>query len=194
MFCRLPVGINFMKSDKLSEFLLIKRLAKKCDPRIGDDAAMVKLNDNKCLLYTCDSLVSGEHFLNRYITPYQIGRKAAAVNLSDIAAMGGQPKYLLVSLFLTNGTIGKFIDELYRGINYQCHLYDAKIIGGNIAKSSRFAIDIFLVGEAAQNRVVFRSGAKIGDLVLMTGTLGDSAAGLKLLQKPPVKINKWAKP
>lgn len=178
-----------MKIDKLSEFSLIKRIVKFCDQRVGDDAAVVKVNHKKCFLYTCDSLVSGEHFRESYITPYQIGRKAAAVNLSDIAAMGGKPKYLLVSLFLTRKTTGKFIDELYRGINHQCSLYGVTIIGGNIAKSNRLAIDIFLIGEAVKGKTIFRSGAKVGDLVLVTGTLGDSAAGLELLQNPQVRVN-----
>jgi thiamine-monophosphate kinase len=185
-----------MKSKNLSEFLLIDRIANKFGKHkndvlkgIGDDTAVVKVNKNKYLLYTCDSLVSGIHFSEKYSTSYQIGRKAAAVNISDIAAMGGQPNHCLVSLFLPENTTKKFIDELYLGLIEECNLYDIDIIGGNIAKSGQFIIDLFLIGEVPRQNLLLRSGAKVGDLVLVTGNLGDSAAGLKLLQNPQLNIS-----
>jgi len=185
-----------MKTNNLSEFSLINRIANKFHQYkkdvlkgIGDDAAVVKINKDKCFLYTCDTLVSGVHFLEKYATPYQIGQKAAAINISDIAAMGGKPKYFLVSLFLPQGTTEKFIDQLYQGLIEKCNLYDIDIIGGNIARSNQFIIDLFLIGGVSAKNLLLRSGAKVGDLVLVTGTLGDSAAGLKLLQNPTINIS-----
>lgn len=156
---------------------------------IGDDAAVIKINKNKYLLYTCDAQVSGEHFLEQYSSPYQIGRKAAAVNLSDIAAMGGTPKYLLVSLFLPKLTTEKFIDALYEGLSEECKKYNVNIVGGNISKSSQFIIDIFLTGEVSSKNMLFRSGAKVGDAVVVTGTIGDSAKGLQLLKQNKKKYS-----
>lgn len=178
-----------------SEFALIDKIAHKfikyshnVRKGIGDDAAVVKYNKDKYLLYTCDSLVSGIHFSEKFSTPYQIGQKAAAVNISDIAAMGGKPNHFLVSLFLPESTTEKFIDGLYQGLTEECNLYSIDIIGGNIAKSSQFIIDLFLIGEVPRQNLLLRSGAKVGDLVLVIGNLGDSAAGLKLLQNPKLNI------
>ena len=184
-----------MIKKNLSEFLLIDRITNKFRKYkgdvykgIGDDCAVIKSNKDKCLLYTCDSLVSGIHFSEKYSSPYQIGRKVTAVNISDIAAMGGKPSHFLVSLFLPEGTTEKFIDELYKGLTEEGNLYDIDIIGGNIAKSNQFIIDLFLVGEVPCQNLLLRSGAKVGDLVLITGNLGDSAAGLELLQNPKLNI------
>ena len=189
-----------MKIKKLSEFSLIDRISHRFNKYgkdivkgIGDDAAVIKFNKNTHLLYTCDALVSGVHFNPEYSTPYEIGRKAAAINISDIASMGGKPKYLLVSLFLPKNTTEKFIDELYKGLNKECDLYDINIIGGNISRNNRFIIDLFLVGEVSSDRVLFRSGAQVGDMVLVTGTLGDSAAGLKLLKNRQLNISQLEK-
>ena len=185
-----------MRKKNISEFLLIDRIANKFGKYkndvlkgIGDDCAVIKSNKNKYLLYTCDSLISGIHFSEKYSRPYQIGRKVAAVNISDIAAMGGQPNHCLVSLFLPEGRTEKFIDELYQGLIEECSLYDVDIIGGNIARSNQFIIDLFLIGEVSPQNLLLRSGAKVEDLVLVTGNLGDSAAGLKLLQNPQLNIS-----
>lgn len=184
--------------NTFTEDSLIKRISdnlrinnKNIIKGIGDDTAVVKVNKNKYFLYTCDSLVSGVHFSEKYFSPYQIGRKAATVNMSDIAAMGGVPKHLLVSLFLPEGTTEKFIDELYKGLTDECRVYNVDIIGGNISKSKEFIIDIFLTGEVSSKNLLLRSGARVGDVVVVTGTLGDSATGLKLLQKPGGKISNY---
>ncbi|MBI3366542.1 thiamine-phosphate kinase [Candidatus Roizmanbacteria bacterium] len=178
-----------MKANKLTEFFLIDRISNKFKEYrtevikgIGDDAAVVKINSKRYVLYTCDALVAGVHFSEKYFSPYQIGRKAAAVNLSDIAAMGGVPKHLLISLFLPKGTTEQFIGELYKGLIDECKKYDVDIIGGNISKNNQFIIDVFLTGEISSKNIVLRSGAQIGDAVAVTGTLGDAFTGLKLLQ------------
>lgn len=184
-------------SNKVTEFSLIKRISsifpgnkKGVLKGIGDDTAVVKDKNGKCHLYTCDSLVSGIHFSEKYSSFYHIGRKAAAVNISDIAAMGGQPKYMLASLFLPDDISELNIKELYRGIKYECDSFQIDVIGGNIAKSHQFIIDIFLIGEVVFAPPLFRSGAKAGDLVMVTGTLGDSALGLNLLKENNFKSGK----
>lgn len=165
-----------------TEVSLIKNISRKIRIQnsnvikgIGDDAAVVKKNKNIFSLYTCDSLVSGVHFSEKYFSPYQIGQKAVAVNLSDIAAMGGVPKYMLVSLFIPKDTTEKNTDELYKGLIDECKKFNVDIIGGNISRSDQFIIDIFLVGEVHSKNVLLRSGAQIGDVVAVTGNLGDSA-------------------
>lgn len=185
-----------MKSDKFTEFSLIEKIKKNIRrynkdvyKGIGDDAAAVKAAKDKYLLYTCDALVSGVHFSQKYASAYQVGQKAAAVNLSDIAAMGGIPKHFLVSLFLPIGISEKFINELYKGILNECRKFDVDVIGGNIARNNKLIVDLFLTGEASFPKPLLRGGAKPGDLVLVTGTLGDSGAGLKILQNPNLKIS-----
>lgn len=168
--------------NTFTEILLIKNISrnirihnKSVLKGIGDDAAVVKKDKNTFSLYTCDSLVSGVHFSEKYFFPYQIGRKAVAVNLSDIAAMGGIPKHILVSLFIPKGTTEKYIDELYKGLIDECKKFNVDIVGGNISKCNQFIIDIFLTGEVNSKNVLLRSGARIGDVVAVTGNLGDSA-------------------
>lgn len=166
----------------ISEFSLIKKIKSQIQKNkdsvikgIGDDAAVVKKDKNTYLLYTCDAVVSGVHFSENYFFAYQIGRKAAAVNLSDIAAMGGVPKHMLVSLFLQKNMKEKFIDELYKGLTDECKKYKVEIIGGNISRSNTFIMDIFLIGEVAVKNLVLRSGAQISDIVMVTGKLGSSS-------------------
>ncbi len=183
--------------NKVTEFSLIKRISsifpvnkKEVLKGIGDDTAVVNNKNGRCHLYTCDSLVSGTHFSEKYSSFYHIGRKAVAVNISDIAAMGGQPKYILVSLFLPDDTKEFDIKELYRGIKEECDSFQIDVIGGNIAKSHQFIIDIFLIGEVVFTLPLYRFGAKKGDMVIVTGTLGDSALGLHLLKEKKIKLDK----
>ncbi len=170
-----------MKNKNVSEFFIIKQIRKKIKINdktvikgIGDDTAAIKTDNDKCTLYTCDSLVADIHFKEKYTSPYQLGRKAAVSNISDIASMGGKPKYCLVSLFLPTKTTEKYINELYRGLMHEFKKYNVVVIGGNISKSNSFAVDIFLIGEVSSKNILFRSGAQINDAVLVTGTLGNA--------------------
>ncbi len=142
---------------------------------IGDDCAYVDAG-KKYWLYTTDSIVENVHFTLKKYSPENIGRKAIAVNVSDIAAMGGKPKQCLVSLFLPTHVYGKLITKIYQGIVKECRKYRVDIIGGNIAKSEKLIIDIFMIGEVKKNKLILRSGAKVGDKVLVTGTLGKKNA------------------
>jgi thiamine-monophosphate kinase len=149
---------------------------------IGDDTASFKPRSGHEILVTCDCVVEGRHFLSRHISAVNLGRRSMMLNISDIGAMGGHPLYALVSLGLKNETLVKDIEDLYRGFLVELNPFGASIIGGNLTKSGDgIFIDITLIGEVEEGRAVRRSGATPGDVILVTGYPGQSAAGLQLL-------------
>jgi thiamine-monophosphate kinase len=178
--------------SQIGEFGLIERLRGKITDKggnvvvgIGDDAAAFGIRAGSCVLATCDAQIEGVHFLRQNASPKDIGRKAVAINISDIAAMGGRPTFMLVCLGLPPGTDVEFVDELYAGFCAECELYGVRILGGNMARlPERISIDVFLLGEGEKERLLLRSGAGAGELILASGWLGDSAAGLYLLTHP----------
>ncbi|MFH0979467.1 MAG: thiamine-phosphate kinase [Candidatus Roizmanbacteria bacterium] len=161
----------------MNEFQLIDKIKKIVGSDIiGDDTAPIKIGD-KTLLLTNDILLEGQHFLD-YFPQEFLAWKAISVNVSDIITSGGKPKYVLVSLLLPeNKTF--LIEKIYQSIKKACQYYHCQVIGGNITKSERLGIDIFMVGET--KKFVSRRNAKPGDCVYLTGPIGDSRAGLKLL-------------
>lgn len=181
-----------MKLSRLGEFGLIERIrrATPSDRRvkigIGDDAAWVT-NSFGSSLVTADLLIEGVHFDLRWTSLYELGYKSLAVNLSDIAAMGGVPTFAILSLGIPAHFDSNEIANFYRGINSLARKCGVAIVGGdtNIAKS--LIISVCVMGDPPR-QPIRRSGAKIGDDIFVTGTLGDSALGLKLLQR-----NSWAK-
>jgi thiamine-monophosphate kinase len=149
---------------------------------IGDDTASFKARSGYEILVTCDCVVEGRHFLSPHITAEDLGRRSMMLNISDIGAMGGHPLYALVSLGLKNETPVKYIEDMYRGFLVELNPFNASIIGGNLTKSGDgIFIDITLIGEVEEGRSVRRSGARPGDVILVTGYPGQSAAGLQLL-------------
>ena len=149
---------------------------------IGDDTASFKAKPGYEVLVTCDCVVEGRHFLSRHISAMDLGRRSMMLNISDIGAMGGHPLYALISLGLKNETLVKDIEDLYRGFLLELNPFGASIIGGNLTKSGDgIFIDITLIGEVEEGRAVRRSGARPGDVILVTGYPGQSAAGLQLL-------------
>lgn len=177
-----------MKLSDLGEFQLIERLRRQLPIStadvvvgIGDDCAVLRAGDGRYLLVTCDAQVEGRHFVRGQATPYQIGRKALAVNLSDIAAMGGTPRYALVSLGLPNDTEVAFVDELYRGLMDEAQPFETQIVGGNLSSASELFVAVTLLGEAAPEQLLSRSGAQPDDVVLVTGHLGAASVGADVL-------------
>jgi len=149
---------------------------------IGDDAASFRPKAGYEILVTCDSVVEGRHFLPEHISPLDLGRRAMSLNISDIGAMGGRPLYALISLGLRGDSKVSYIEELYRGFLRELTPMGGAIIGGNLTKvENEIFIDITLIGEVEEGRAVRRSGAREGDVILLTGYPGESAAGLHYL-------------
>ncbi len=157
---------------------------------IGDDVAVLDTFSPEYLLATCDIQVEDVHFTRQAITPYQLGRKIVAINVSDIAAMGGSPRWALVSLASPGSTEVGYVEELYRGMKDQAVLAGAFIVGGNLSgMDSKVLIDLTLLGSVAPERLILRSTARDGDAVLVTGAPGESRAGMELIRRPDIGLN-----
>ena len=140
---------------------------------IGDDCAVLEYSKDKYLLWAADMLIEGTHFTAEEAGYEKIGYKAAAVNISDIAAMGGEPKYVTVSLGLPKGATFDAVRKIYRGMTGICSRYGVKIIGGDTNKSDKLTIDVSIIGFVEKKRLTRRNGAKNGDLILVTGPIRD---------------------
>lgn len=152
---------------------------------IGDDAAVLRPDPRQLQLLTTDMLVEEIHFKLDTISPRQLGFKAMAVNFSDIAAMGGSPRHAVVSLAAGPDTDAEWIIGLYDGMKAICREFGVNIVGGDtVASPAGIVINVAVLGEVLPDRVLLRSGARIGDRVFVTGTLGDSSAGLDMLSRP----------
>jgi len=179
-----------MKISDLGEFGLIDRIgktapsnAKRAPIGIGDDAAALLLSPSSMLLATTDMLIEGVHFDLKTTDLYSLGWKAAAVNLSDIAAMGGVPRFCLTALGIPPSLTVEQVDEFYRGFSVCIRKRGMVLVGGDTCASRKdFVITVTVLGEAVRKRVITRAGARPGDLLYVTGTLGDSGAGLELLK------------
>ncbi len=166
---------------------------------IGDDVAVVEMG-KKVLLLTTDLLIEEIHFERSWTDPYRLGKKALAVNLSDIAAMGGIPKYFLISLGLPRTLPFSFVSLFYRGLKEMARQFQVDLVGGDTSLSQKIIINICVIGEGKRGSLLFRNGAKVGDDLYVSGTLGDAALGLKILQNkssprnPKRLINKHLSP
>jgi thiamine-monophosphate kinase len=178
-----------LKISSLGEIKLIKRISsgtklfsKDIVKGIGDDTAVLKFNNKYYLLLTTDTLVEDDHFSLKWFGAEQIGSKAIESNVSDIAAMGGFPKYALISLVIPKDTNVNFFNKLYNGINNTAKKYKINVIGGNLSSGKKISITISLVGLVEKKNLCLRSNAKVNDLILVTGNLGGSRAGLELFR------------
>ncbi len=178
--------------QEIGEFGLIHRIRKgitSSDPAlvqgIGDDVAVLEMGGmgTKALLVTTDILIEDIHFDLSWTDPYQLGRKALAVNLSDIASMGGTPKYFLISIGLPKNLPLSFVSSFYRGLKKEAKRFRVELIGGDTSLSQKIVINICLLGEGRKKDLLFRRGARVGDDLFVSGTLGDAALGLRILQK-----------
>jgi thiamine-monophosphate kinase len=185
-----------MKVSEIGEFGLIDRLARvvaaaedKKAPAwrhlvlgIGDDAAAWQ-GEATIQLATVDALVQDVHFKLNLTSWAELGWKAIAINLSDIAAMGGQPRYALVSLALPDETEIENVTSLYQGMLELARRFEVAIVGGNISQAPLVAINVTIFGNAECQNLLTRSAAKVGDQIAVTGYLGNAAAGLEMLTK-----------
>ncbi len=147
---------------------------------IGDDCAVISKDSRNCFLVSTDTLVEGVHFDLAWHPPALVGRKAAAVNLSDIAAMGGKPRFALLNLAFP-ASAPPWLDDFLAGFLAMLGEYAVMLVGGDTVKSfSDCSITVTIIGEAARDAVIYRSGAVPGDLVFVSGVLGNAAAGLAL--------------
>ena len=180
-----------MKTLKtLGEFGWIRTAEKYCKGT-GDDAAVLA-GKNKDLLLTADMLLEGRHFFLKNTKPFDIGWKAMAVNLSDVAAMGGLPKAAVVSLGAPASTKVSLLKEVYRGLRAAAGRFGADIVGGDTNQGTRLTLAVTLLGEVEKGRAILRSGARPGDWIFVSGSLGGSYASEKHLRfLPRIREARW---
>ncbi len=167
---------------------LFKASRKSVIVGIGDDCAVVRIGTSRTCLITTDMLIDGTHFVLKNCTPKQIGRKAIGCSISDIAAMGCKATFAVVSAGLGRNTTMEFAREIHRGIKDMAREYGIEIVGGDITTGKNpLSISVTMLGEEAGAHPVLRSGAKAGDAILVTGTLGGSILGKHLSFKPRLK-------
>ena len=175
-----------------SEFELIDAFSRRirragASPRgvvvgVGDDGAVVRVNAREDLVITADSLVEGVHFERRWLYGVNLGRRLAAVNLSDIAAMGARPRFAVVSFAIPSGTPGSFVEDIERGIVSALSRYGAHVVGGNLTSTrGSLVCDMTLLGACARGRA-WKRKARAGDAIVIAGKLGAAAAGVALLR------------
>lgn len=176
--------------SEVGEFGLIDLLTKDFPLRnessrkgVGDDAAVLSYGDKEVLV-TTDLLLEGIHFDLRYVPLKHLGYKAAIVNFSDIYAMMGTPKQIVVSLGVSSRFTVDHIEELYSGIRLACDLYGVDLVGGDTSASvTGLVISVTCIGEGKKDEIVYREGAKPTDLICVSGDLGAAYMGLQLLER-----------
>ena len=174
----------------LGEFGLIDRIQKIVGVSredaligIGDDAAVFRMQPGRLGILTTDALVEGVHFDPAYTPWDSLGWKTLAINLSDIAAMGGIPRYAVVTLAVADDMSVFDVESLYQGIRRCGDRYKSTVVGGDTVRSEeRMMVNITVLGDAEEDRVIKRSGARFGDLLCVTGLLGGSRTGLEALK------------
>ncbi|MBP8975128.1 MAG: thiamine-phosphate kinase [Bacteroidetes bacterium] len=178
-----------MKLSELGEFGCIKRaseIVRQTLPAgvvgIGDDCAVIPIDSAKSLLVTTDMLVENIHFIREKIQPFELGYKSLAVNLSDIAAMGGDPQSAFISIAVPLNIEVEWMDEFYSGLKQLANSFGVYILGGDTTQSKNdIVVNITVLGIAQSHSIKYRSQATVGDCICVTDCIGDSGAGLKLI-------------
>lgn len=187
----------------LGEFGLIGRLTEKVQLKnastlvgVGDDAAVLSYPDKK-IVVTTDMLTEGIHFNLMYVPLKHLGYKSVVVNLSDVYAMNATPRQITVSIAISSKFSLEAIEELYSGIHLACERYGVDLVGGDTTTSmTGLTISVTAIGEAAEDELVYRNGAKVNDLLCVSGDLGGAYMGLQLLERENevYKVNPKAQP
>ena len=180
-----------LEISQLGEFGLIDRISQGFATTqetslkgIGDDAAVIDNGDGNCTLVTTDMLVEGVHFDLAYYPLQHLGYKAVAVNVSDIAAMNGTARQITVSIALSNRFSVEAVDALYKGIRAACENYKVDLVGGDTTSSvSGLIISVTAIGTAIKEKIAYRSGAQVNDIICATGDLGAAFMGLQILER-----------
>ncbi len=182
---------NFTPISQLGETGLIKKIVnnfhnqhKSTIKSMGDDAAVLFVNKDTSQLLTTDMLVEGIHFDPSYCPLKHVGYKAIVVNASDIYSMNGSPTHALISIAVPNKYSVESIQSIYDGVRLACANYNIDLIGGDTtAISNNLVISITLIGEGKAGEITYRSGAKVNDLLVVSGNLGASYLGLQILER-----------
>ncbi|MCC5638610.1 thiamine-phosphate kinase [Nostoc sp. CHAB 5844] len=178
------------KVKDIGEQGLLAKLHRFCPAEIiGDDAAVLDTEPGKCLVVTTDVLVDGVHFSDATTSPEDAGWRAAAANLSDLAAMGAAPLGITVGLGLNGDLRVSWVEGLYQGMTECLQKYNTAIVGGDVVRSPVTTISITAFGQVAPLRIIHRSAAQVGDAIVVTGIHGASHAGLQLLLHPELGYN-----
>ena len=177
------MSIEFVEK---TEFEFIETIRRRyCLPKIGDDCAVLPKDAQTDLVITTDLLVEDIDFRLNWTTPEFLGHKALAVSLSDVAAMGAKPIWAMLSIGVP-ASVWKtdFVERFYEGWFALANKFSVELIGGDVSKTpDKIVIDSIAAGETKKGKAVLRSGAKVGDLIFLTGELGGAGAGLQLLEK-----------
>ncbi len=189
-----------MTLKNIGEFGLIgkikdkfEKLTPKAITGIGDDCAVIPLNETHSYVITTDMLIEGQHFLIDSVTPYELGHKTLAVNLSDIAAMGAKPYATLLSIALSSDITPEWCDSFIAGYHSLSAAFGVALIGGDTTSAPKgaVAISVTAMGIVPNNNIKKRDGAAIGDIIAVTSTLGGSSMALKMIlanQEPPQEL------
>ena len=183
-------NLSSLRVRDIGEQGLLERLQRFCPPDIiGDDAAVLETLPNQSLIVTTDMLIDGVHFSDVTTSPEDAGWRAAAANLSDLAAMGATPVGITVGLGLPGDVTVNWVERLYQGMTKCLSKYHVPIVGGDIVRSPITTLAITAFGQANPNFIIRRAIAQVGNAIVITGIHGASRAGLELLLNPSIGQN-----
>jgi thiamine-monophosphate kinase len=160
---------------------------------IGDDAAVLRPASGSEWVITTDAFLENVHFLRKIHEPFAIGFKALARATSDIAAMGARPRYFFLTLGLPESCTGEWFDGFTKGMAHAAHEFGLVLAGGDTTKYPEVIITLTVLGESKRERAILRSGARPGDLLCVSGRLGEAELGLRLIQQKPRNQKRWPK-